>query len=222
MLSSARTTPTNFTSVHIHISITYFFICYYPYRNRHNNHIKIANNKRQTTAEKRAKNKELEEKLKATNIQRNKEEAIVKEKEAKMATITKEETAKAARLEKEKEKLAQSKLEAHQGKDGKEKETAKEEEAKAPVIVTETAADVAEGQKGRKRKEILTRNYKRRKRNENRPCRAKQQRARKTRTKRRRRRELWRPKLRFQQIYKLHHVNHQRNVIPLHLPRLHW
>ena len=73
-----------------------------------------------------------------------------KEKEAKMAAITKEETAKAARLDKEKEELAQSKLEVHQGNDSKEKETAKEEEAKAkaPVIAKEAAAETAWGEKG--------------------------------------------------------------------------
>ena len=60
--------------------------------------------------------KELEEKLKATNIQRDKDNVIVKEKEAKMAAIAKEETAKAAQLEKEKEDLTQSMLEASKEK----------------------------------------------------------------------------------------------------------
>ena len=93
-----------------------------------------------------------------------------------MAAIAKEDTAKVARLEKEQEELAKSKLEAHQGKDGKEKETAKKADAKAPLIATEAAAEGdrgAKGLKGRKRKEIPTRNSKGRKKNKNRSCRVK-------------------------------------------------
>ena len=92
----------------------------------------MVNNKRQSAAEKRAKKKETDEKLKVTNIQRGKKKAIAKEKEAKMASIAKEDTVKAAQLEKEQEELAQSKLESHQGKDGKETESPRKRKPKRP------------------------------------------------------------------------------------------
>ena len=111
----------------------------------------MVNNKRQSATEKRAKKKEIDGKFKAANIQHGNKKAIAKEKEAEIPAIAKEDTAKAAQLEKGQEELTQFKLDAHQGKDGKEKAITKEEEAKAAVIATEAAAEGAQMAKGQEK-----------------------------------------------------------------------